>query len=314
MKFKRIITVIIAVVGFGFLGNLSMFNSVFADDEGFSFSLSPMTQSIVLMPGDTYNGSFKIVNPSSSRQDLNYNIEVRSFYVDDDYATTYDENNSPIVDWTTIKSAESGSVAPNNNTDVYFSIDVPAQAPAGGQYLAFRVLSQPAGVVGEVDNGAAIQEQLVITHLIFAEIAGDTYRNGEITDVSVPSFLLSDNIYGESTIRNTGNIHGVATYKLQVFPLFSNEEVYTNEEDPERKTILPDRALYNKTTWTKTPEVGIFNVKYTVEFEGVTTEVSKLVIKCPIWLLFIIALVVVALIIWIIVRVRSRKKSRKSEE
>ena len=285
-------------------------------DSEVSFGLSPMKQSIVLNPGDTYHGSFKIVNPNSSKNELEYEIERKSFYVDEGYGTTFDEIASPIVDWTTLNSDATGIVAPNSNVDIKFTIEVPEDAASGGQYEAFMVKTKKSDVGdGNMQNGAGIQEQLIMAHLVFAEIAGNTVRQGEIVSVDVPSFLLSGNITGSAAIKNTGNIHGEAKYIMQVYPLFSSEEAYTNEEDPDTRIILPDRTLYNELAWSETPDMGIFNVIYTVEFEGVTTQVSKLVIKCPIWLLFIIIFIIFAIIIWIVMRVKHHgKKSRKTTE
>lgn len=277
-----------------------------------SMLVSPMNQSIVLTPGDTYHGSFKIANPSSSTTNLDYEIERKSFYVDESYNTTFDEAGSPIVDWTTIDNNETGSLAPNTNVEVRFTINVPANIAGGGQYEAFLVKTVDNGV--QDDSNTVIKEQLIMAHLVFAEVAGKTFRQGEITGINVPSFLLSGNIIGSSSIKNTGNIHGVATYTMQVFPLFSDEEIYTNEEKQDTHIILPDRTLYAETIWPDTPALGIFNVVYTVEFEGVTQQVSKMVIKCPIWLLFIIIFVIAAIIIYFVVRAKSRKNSRKRIE
>lgn len=287
------------------------FNGAWAEDSKGAFTVSPMNQKLILDPGESYTASFKIHAPATNNVDMNYEISVGAFYVDEDYETTFDEagDMNQIVDWITIDSAKKGKLTPNEGEEVIFTIDVPKDAPAGGQYATIKVTSK-ADESGESTSGTAatVQQVFQIAHLVFAEITGDTIHNGEIAEINVPSFLLSGNIAGTSAIKNTGNVHGSAKYTLQVFPLFSGEEVYTNEEEPETRTILPDRTLYNELTWENTPAFGIFNVIYTVEFEGVTAQVSKLVIKCPIWLLAIIIFIIAVLIIWLIIRARGRKK------
>lgn len=284
------------------------------DNNMVGFSMSPMDQKIVLEPGDSYTSSLRIHNPGTHTTDVDYEISVEPFYVDENYTTIFENvgNRGMMTDWITIDSPETGTLKPNETAEIVFTINVPADAPAGGQYATVLASSRSKGQSGD-GISPMIDEVRRIGHLIYAEVAGDTIRQGEIIDANVPAFLLSGNIEGTSAIKNTGNVHSTATYKLQVFPLFSDEEVYTNVENPETHTILPDRTLYNETEWEKTPSVGIFNVVYTVEFEGVTTQVSKMVIACPVWLLFLIIFVIVAIIIWLVMRVRGRsKKARRA--
>lgn len=275
-------------------------------------SVSPMIQKIILSPGETFTGSFTVFNQAGNQGDLNYETEVIPFFADENYDAIYEETEdyNQIVDWITIDNG-TGTLTPNSGASVDYKIDVPKDAPSGGQYAAIRVIS----INNQSDNStnnmnANINVRYGIAYTIFAEITGTTERHGEIESVDVPGFIFSGNISGSSSIKNTGNVHGTAKYTLQVFPLFSDEEVFTNEEDPDTGTILPDRTRYMETKWNDTPAVGIFNVVYTVEFEGVTAQVSKTVIKCPIWLLFIIIFAIAAIIIYFISRAKSRKNRR----
>lgn len=285
-------------------------SAVFADGK---FTVSPMNQKIVLAPGETYKGSFKIGNPSTSSSDFSYKATVAPFYVDENYSPVYENNGdyTQIVEWIKIDNPE-GVIAPNGVVELYFSIDVPKTAPAGGQYAAIAVTSNTDSKTAE--KAINIDTKYSISHLIYAEVAGTTKRQGEIFNANVPSFILDGNISGVSSVKNMGNVHGTATYTLQVFPLFSSEEVYTNEENPMEKTVLPDRTLTNSIAWDQTPMFGFFNVKYTVEFEGVKTEISKLVIKCPLWLLAIFIIVIAGIVVWFYARSRSRKKAVKNAE
>jgi len=295
------------------LGLLPVSGMAFAD--GYSITMSPMNQRIVLTPGEKYTGSFNISNAVDNSGNLNYKIVIQPFYVDEGYNVFYEDSGeiNQIVNWTTVDKS-SGSLPAGSVQQINFTIDVPKDAPAGGQYEAITAVSVNDADVNESSDGVgtAIKQSIGMAHIIYAEIAGTTRHSGEVLSTNVPSFIFDGNISAESTLKNTGNTHGVATYTMQVFPLFSNEEVFTNEENPETKTILPDRALTNKTIWDKTPPIGIFNVKYTVEFEGVTTEVNKLVIKCPLWLLAIIIFVIIAIITWLVVRAKGRKADKKA--
>ena len=288
-------------------------NRVMAD--GYGLTMAPMKQNIVIDPGDSYRATFTISNPANSTQDTYYSIEVEPFYKDESGVVIYSEegDHGEIVKWVTPSIPLTGKLAPNEVKEVIVKIDVPESAPAGGQYFAVNVTAS-AGPNDEdsdlidISDGATIKEVKRMSHLVYAEITGATVKRGEITDVNLPSFLLSGKITGSSSIKNTGNVHGEAKYVLKVFPLFSDEPVYTNEENPATSTILPNRTSYHATSWDGTPGIGIFNVVYTVEFEGSKAEVLKMVIICPLWLLFVIIFIIVVIIMWLVVKAKSRKK------
>lgn len=272
-----------------------------------SFSVSPMYQMISLTPGETYVGNFAITNPGDNLYDFYYELRVEPFTVDESDRPTLTANGdyNRIVDWIEIPSA-SGLIAPNNTAEARFIIHVPEDAPAGGQYASIVVSS------GEyrVDNSSVdLQEVYQTAHLLYADVAGETVRKGTITDVSVPGFLFSGNISGSVNIHNEGNVHSRATQTLQIYPIFSSEEAYTNEENPKETWVMPEKNLYDSVAWKETPSVGIFHVIYNVEYEGVESKVDKIVIVCPIWLLFLI-LLAIFLIVFRILSVKKRSNHK----
>ena len=286
---------------------------------GYGLTMAPMNQTIIIDPGDSYQTSFRISNPSASTQDTFYKLEAGPFYVSEEGGIVHGAENDSgeIAKWITFDVPTEGKLAPNDAKEIKFTISVPDAAPAGGQYVAISVTASnsPDGEgassnESESGSGAAIKEERKMTHLVYAEITGNTVKSGEIFDVKVPSFLLSGDISGMATVRNTGNVHGNAEYKLQVYPLFSSEEVYTNEEKPISSIILPNRERFQEVSWEGTPAIGIFNVVFTVEFAGEMQRISKMVIVCPLWLLFIIVFAIVAIIIWLVLRAKARKGNR----
>ena len=315
---KWVVVGILTLVGVAMVQNVE---PVMADS--YSLTVAPMNQSIVINPGESFKASFRISNSSGSTQDTYYKIEFEPFYMNEKNEIQYEAegDSGKIVDWVTLNIPAEGKLAPNETKEVIFTIDVPESAPAGGQYLSVLVTAsaKPEDEGSQLDddsgdqNAAAIKEIRKMGHLVYTEVAGDTIKKGEISDVSLPSFLLSGKLTGSATVKNVGNVHGDAVYTLKVYPLFSDEEIYTNEENPTSFTVLPDREVYSEISWEETPAMGIFNAEFIVEFEGEKVEVSKLIIICPIWLLFIILFIIAAIIIWIVMRVRARAKGKTED-
>lgn len=304
---KKIIAIATLVVSFWVSAVLSV--PVYADDTMY-IGVSPMRESVVLNPGDKYKGSFIVNNPGYSEVDTPYRVEVKPFYVDEDYTPIFtNENDSGLIaDWITIVSGGTGLLKPNDIKVVEFEINVPKDAPAGGQYAAIGVaVDLPHN---DLEGGINIGEGMVVNHVVLAEVTGSTIIAGDILDIGVQSFMLDGAITAYSTVENTGNIHGLASYTVKVYPLFSDQALYSNEDAIETHYVLPGRKYYNESYWSETPSIGIFNVYYKVEFQGIVTEVTRMVIVCPWWLLFIIALALAILVIRIITLARLRKVNK----
>ncbi len=281
--------------------------------EGYGVTMSPMNQNVIINPGGSRTVSLRLSNQYLATENVKYSLSVEPFFVDEDDAVYFNAegDSSEITKWISFNVPTTGILEPNETKEILLTINVPENAPAGGQYASIiATLDYENETEGFNDNdGVVIKEVKRMAHLIYAEISGNTTKSGEITEANVPSFMFGGKITGSSIIKNTGNVHGTAKYTLQVFPLFSGEEVYTNEEEPETKTVMPNRTVYRETTWEETPGIGIFNVVYTVEFEGATAQVKKMVIICPIWLLFIIVFAILFAIFYVIAKLKKRSKN-----
>ena len=280
-----------------------------------TLTVTPMDQRVILVPGESWSGSIKVSNPNDSEIDLDFSVEVGSFthtqsdkddYGATDVTTTTASNE--IMKWITL-GVTSGTLAPNESEVVPFTIDVPADAPAGGQYATIIVKNDTHNNQ-MASGGVQIQSNVQIASIIYAQVTGDTKSEGQVLDNSVPGFLLSSPIIVSSMVENSGNVHGDAKYTLQVWPMGSDEEICTNEEDPSMAIVLPNTKRYFTQTCDVAP-VGIYKVKQVVELFGQVSTVERTVVLCPIWLLFVIVAVVLLIIFYIVKKVRDSKKPKR---
>ncbi len=296
--------------------------TVFADmnDMDSIMTISPPTRRIVLVPGETYEGTVEVTNGVNSNKDLKYSVTIGSYGLGKDENGNVDYNNTDvdtvteyneIINWITLGKKE-GVVSPNGTDTIPYTITVPDDAPFGGQYATIIVQNDTEDE--NTGNNVMIQNVIRFASSIIAEVAGETNRTGSIVENNIPSFILSSPLEVSSLVKNDGNVHTDATYTLQVWPIFSNEEICTNEESPESSFIMPGTQRYHAQKCEKMPPFGIFKVKQTVKIFDDTSVVERTVIVCPLWLLFIIIFAIVALVIWAVMKSRARKGRSKEQK
>lgn len=282
---------------------------VSADGEkpDYRLQISPVRLDLDLEPGTTSTGTFEVQNSGLKAYDFvlgvdPYSVTDENYSIDSETRTAYTD----IVDWITFSQNE-GHVEPNQNQEITVTVTVPDDVPAGGQYA--MIYAEMVRDDELESTGVAVNHRVAL--LVFSEVEGNTRREGQVLETKIPSILFNPPITATSLVENTGNVHATAYYTLQVFPLFGDEEVYTNEENPATLTILPETQRFNSISWDGAPQLGIFRVRETVTILDDTQTIEKIVFLCPIWFLFLILLIIFFVIFWLVSRARSRKSTSK---
>ena len=283
--------------------------SVSADGEkpDYRLQISPVRLDLDLEPGTTSTGTFEVQNTGLKAYDFvlgvdPYSVTDENYSIDSETRTAYTD----IVDWITFSQNE-GHVEPNQNQEITVTVTVPDDVPAGGQYA--MIYAEMVRDDELESTGVAVNHRVAL--LVFSEVEGNTRREGQVLETKIPTILFNPPITATSLVENTGNVHATAYYTLQVFPLFGDEEVYTNEENPATLTILPETQRFNSISWDGAPQLGIFRVRETVTILDDTQTIEKIVFLCPIWFLFLILLIIFFVIFWLVSRARSRKSTGK---
>lgn len=315
MLLKKIKKLAIAIVLF--LMPVIVVANVSADDyEGLDsvMTISPPKQKVVLIPGEDYEGSISVSCMGAAANDLKYSVTIGSFGLGKDESGNVDYNDTDIdtitsynqiMNWIELKKKE-GTVARGATDTIPFVIHVPENAPAGGQYAT--IIVQDDTVPEEsAKNSVSIVSKVRFASSIFAEVAGETEEKGEIRENNVPSFLLNNQLTATSWVKNNGNVHTNAKYTLQVWPLFSDEEVCTNEEETETSMIMPETERFHAQS-CGLPSIGIYRAIQKVTIFGETSMVERTIIFCPLSILFAMLFAIIVLVAWIVYRVRANKK------
>ena len=309
-KFKLFLAAILAAVTFGTFQAI-VATTAHAEDtkqNAIHLQVSPTKQKLSLTPGSSYVGTFKVHNAGAAP--FNYSVSATPYSVtNDNYSPDYTglTNYTQISEWITFdKATEKGLLQPGEIAEVVYTVNVPKDAPAGGQYAALMAQTEDGN-----DENATVAVIHRVGMILYAAVPGETRETGEIIKNTVNTFYFNPPLTVTSLVKNTGNVEQTAKYTVKIYPLFSNEAVFSNEEKPDKEKsldVIPETSRFNSITWEGAPQIGIFSVEQTIEFAGQVSTNKKLVLICPLWLLFVIFALLFFIIFWLFSRVRSRKR------
>ena len=197
--------------------------SAMGEDGGVVMTISPPEQDIVLVPGEVYEGTLRVSNSVNASKDLKYSVTIGSYGLDRDEngKASYDSTNisavteyNQIMEWIKL-GKEHGSVAPNTTDTIPFTITVPEDAPAGGQYATI-IVQDDTERDSEADKSIVIEDVVRFAAIILADVAGETRNEGAILENNIPAFMFNNKLAATSTVQNSGNVHTKASYVLQV--------------------------------------------------------------------------------------------------
>ncbi len=259
-----------------------------------------------LDPGKTYESDFKVRNIGT--EDLNYRVYITPYYEEGENGDkVYNVSNhyTYLSEWVTFSKTE-GTLKPQTSETITFRIKVPEGTAGGSQNAAIMVETRDS-----VEDNKVVSAAGRVALIVFSNISGETNACGKIVDKNIPSLLLNPPIMASGRVENCGNLDLNVKYTMEVYPIFSNEAIYTNEEKPVVLATLPETRRYTSLNWEETPSFGLFKVKLTITYNEKTETIEKIVLVCPLWLIVLVIVFIGAVIFWLVSRNRSRKVARK---
>lgn len=309
-KTVKIISILFFAMTFA-LGQISPASALEAGD--IVIQVKPADQEIDLAPGQVVRGMITVQNVG--RLPFTFNVSAKPYQIanesyDPDFVT--ENSYTKLHNWITF-SKNSFQLEPGASQNVIFTITVPDDVPGGGQYAA--IIAETRDSMSEDANVRIISQ---LASLIYAHVEGEEHIGGVLLDHSLPTLLLGSPFTARATVKNDGNIDFRLTHKLNIRDFFTNREVLTETSVDENgkflanstPMILPETQRSNSITWDGAPQLGVFKVTQTISFLDQTYTFDQVVILCPIWLAGAAAFFILLIILWVILRLHSRKRRR----
>lgn len=277
------------------------------------FLITPMNQRVYLEPGQVYHGSIKVANPAAAESDFDFVAEVAPYKViGEDYDVDLNTQSdwTKITNWITIENP-TGTLVPNESRNIDFTITVPESVPGGAQHAVIIVRQDKDETV---ENGMLMENVFEMASIIYADVAGETFREAKILENKIPSFATNPDVVVEAMLENRGNTYEDATITITAKNTLSGEVILPTEVDSGvyAEIVIPDTVRHATRKVDNLPALGVVHIEQTVVYGGETVYEARDVLICPIWFM-VMVVVAIGAVIGLIIRIVKKHKRKKAE-
>lgn len=264
---------------------------------------------IILEAGMSQTGSFMIYNTGTEKLDIT--VKPSELCVNDSYTYTFE--GCSVASSTTLKSwvtatAEKTTLEAGDETKINYTINVPATGlPGGSQHAGITVAFQST-------NSGDLAAQYTLGYRLFAYNPIGAKVDATLVTSKLDRLQFKRPLSGRSTMKNDGNIDYFAKTTLTVRSL-GGKEVNKTENS---HVVMLGTTREVKSNWDGAPHLGLFKVKYDVILESIdgkvleTKTLEKVVLIMPLFVFVIILVVIAALLIFLVMRLRKNAELKNA--
>jgi len=271
-------------------------------------TLSPTRAKLDLAPAQTSREAFTVTNNGASV--FGVRIYVVPYQVDENQENVFDKNTkfTYLSKWIKFDDVDDmGETAfwlePGGFKEVGYSVNVPFNAPSGGQYAAIMTeLLRPDDITGTLT-----QTNRIAIH-VYGEVAGDIQRQGEILERKIEFWHNSREVATAFEVKNTGNVDFDVSGKLIVRDLFGS---FISETEAKSAMMLPETKQKIELVFQSPILAGVFSITQRVSINGQEYDEVKTVLVLPVWVIML-AMISLALLILLFRRWRERQRVRRT--
>lgn len=276
--------------------------AVHAQTPSQAISLSPATTQVSIDPGKSSSQKVEVINTGDDS--FNVTFSAAPYYVT---GQNYDPHFTQLpgtVDaskWITIPTDKALLNSHKVLTENY-TIKVPANTAPGGYYaVIFAETSQ-----SNITSGGVVPHNRV-GNIVYITVNGDVKTSGYVKGSSLPGFTFSPTVPLDIQVANDGGVHFQTTASFSVTDI-TGKEVYNAHFD---RLILPSTVRNITTTWTAQMPVGIYTVhRQATVADKLTKLPDQTIVVINPWFLIGIILVVLAIVMFFVLRSKQRKSKR----